>query len=103
MVLAVWQGAGPNDTGAKSVWKETFERDFDKEEGGEKGEKQAKPEKIDGLGEEAFAIPQKFGGVLYVLKGSNFFRLSIGGGPADTPEKKLAMLRAAADAILKRL
>jgi hypothetical protein len=106
MVLAVWEGAGPSDTHAKSVWKETFDRDFDKEEEGEKGEKEekkAKPEKVAGLGEEAFVIPQRFGSVLYVLKGSSFFRLSIGGGPGDTPEKKVATLRAAAEAVLQRL
>jgi hypothetical protein len=106
MVLSVWEGAGPTDTRAKIVWKGMFERDFDKEEEGEKGEsgeQKAKPDKIAGLGEEALVVPQRFGAVLYVLQGSNFFRLSIGGGPADTKEKKVAALRAAAEQILKRL
>lgn len=106
MVLVVWEGAGPTDSHAKSLWKERFERDFDKEEEGGKGEqeeKKAKPEKIAGLGEEAFVIPQRFGGVLYVLKGPYFFRLSVGGGPGDTQEKKTATLRSAAEAVLKRL
>ncbi|MDQ6625884.1 MAG: hypothetical protein M3Y69_07075 [Verrucomicrobiota bacterium] len=103
MVLAVWEGAGAGDTRAKKAWKEIFERDFDKEEEGEKEEKKTKPAKIDGLGEEAFVIPQRFGGVLYVLKGPHFFRLSVGGGPGDTQEKKLATLKAAAEAVLKKL
>lgn len=106
MVLAVWEGSGPTDTRAKSAWKEIFERDFDKEDEGEKGEegeKKTKPDKMEGLGEEAFVIPQRFGGVLYVLNGPNFFRLSVGGGPGDTREKKLATLRAAAEAVLKKL
>ncbi|MFN2477225.1 MAG: hypothetical protein ABR526_12900 [Chthoniobacterales bacterium] len=107
MVLSVWEGAGPNDTRAKSVWKEMFDRDFDKEEEGEKDEKGEKenkrPEKLAGLGEEAYALPQRFGALIYVLKGGNFFRLSIGGGPSDTKEKKLETLRAASEAVLKRL
>lgn len=106
MVLSVWEGAGPNDGRARSVWKETFERDFDKEaegEKGEEGEKKSKPEKIAGLGEEAFSLPQRFGGLVYVLKSPYFFRLSVGGGPADTKEKKLEVLRAASEAVLKRL
>ena len=105
MVLAVWEGEGAGDTRANKAWKEIFERDFDKDEEGEKEkeEKKTKPEKVEGLGEEAFVIPQRFGGVLYVLKGPNFFRLSVGGGPDNTQEKKLATLKAAAEAVLKKL
>lgn len=106
MVLAVWEGSGASDSRAKNVWKGIFDRDFDKEEEGEKeesGEKKAKPERVPGVGDEAFLIPQKFGGVIYVLKGSNFFRLSVGGGPSDSSEKKSATLKAAAEAVLNKL
>lgn len=110
MVVAVFQAASANGTTARAGWKEMFERDFDQErerEGGREREREekeaARPEKIDGVGEEAFSIPQRFGAALYVLQGDKYLRLSIGGGPGDDHAKKLGTLRSVAEAMLQRM
>ncbi len=70
-----------------------------REEEGE--EAAAKPEKVDGLGEEAFWIGSRIGGALYVLKKDLFFRISVGG--AGDEKAKLNKSRTLAQNMLKRL
>lgn len=106
IAYAVYQRGDANAPNPRVVWKQTFERDFEKEPEGEgRGEEKesARPEELPGIGEKAFIMPQRFGAAIYVLNGSSYIRLSIGGGPGDVPEKKLAILRAVAELILKRL
>ena len=71
------------------------------ERGGEEGEPEAKPEPIAGLGDEAFWLGTGAFGVLYVLEGDAFVRISAG-GPGDR-ESKLAQSRALATKALARL
>ena len=59
------------------------------------------PKKIDGLGDEAFWVSNRFGGVLYVLKGDAF--ISIGVGGTDDEETKLKKSKALAEKALERL
>src|SRR5207249_9137138 len=76
-------------TSPKDFWKERFgrysgeekERDKDKEQTERKEEKEESlpPKKIDGIGEEAFWASNRFGGMLYVLKGDAFISISVGG------------------------
>jgi hypothetical protein len=84
----------------KEQWQEIFhgERRAEKEEkeGEEKG-----PEKIEGLGDEAFWTGTRIGGALYVLKGSVYFRISVGG--AGDQAEKIRRSKALAENILKRL
>ena len=80
----------------KSFWKETFgryeesqkEREGDeekreslKEQAREKGEEEGAnpPRKVDGLGDAAYWSSNRVGGVLYVLKGNAYIRVSLGG------------------------
>lgn len=70
-------------------------------EEGEEGEEAAKPEKVNGLGEEAFWIGSRVGGALYVLKKDLFFRISVGG--AGDEKAKLNKSRTLAQNVLKRL
>jgi hypothetical protein len=69
----------------RDFWKETFDR----KEGRTTEEKEASapPKKIDGIGEEAYWSPNRFGGVFYVLKGDAFVSISVGG--ADNEETKI--------------
>ena len=67
----------------------------------EAGEEAAKPEKVDGLGDEAFWIGSRVGGALYVLKKDLFFRISLG-GPGDE-KAKLNKSKTLAQDVLKRL
>src|SRR6266853_1823698 len=97
--LAVMQrDQGRSSTSSpKDFWKERFgrynadekERDTVKQETQRKEEKEESvpPKKIEGIGEEAFWASNRFGGVLYVLKGDAFISISLGG--ADDEETKL--------------
>ena len=67
--------AGQAKRSPRDFWKETFGR----KEGREREEKEASapPKKIDGIGEEAYWTSNRFGGVLYVLKGDAFISISV--------------------------
>ena len=68
---------------------------------GEEEEEGAPPERINGIGEEAFWIASRVGGALYVLKKDVFFRISVGG--AGDEKSKLKKSRTLAQQVLKRL
>ena len=101
----------PTTTSPKDFWKERFgrysgddaERDKVKEETEGKGEKEESvtPRRIDGIGQEAFWASNRFGGVLYVLKGDAFISISLGG--PDDQETKLEKSKALAQTALQRL
>ena len=111
--LAVMQSdpGYPTATSPKDFWKERFgrysgkekERDKDKEETERKEEKDESvpPKKIDGIGEEAFWASNRFGGILYVLKGDAFISISLGG--TDDEETKIKKSKALAQKALQRL
>jgi len=99
IVLTVTRKA---DSGGDPIesWREIFHR----EEPGrkkEEGEEEKKPLKIDGLGDEAFWTGTRVGGALYVLKGSCYIRISVGGS-GDQQQKMEKSKTLAAD-VLKRL
>ena len=101
----------PTTTSPKDFWKERFgrysgdekERDKVKEETERKEEKEesVQPKKIDGIGDEAFWASNRFGGVLYILKGDAFISISLGG--TDDEETKLNKSKALAQKALQRL
>jgi hypothetical protein len=100
IVLTVTQRAeGADARDPKQNWQELFHRDKAAEKKGE--EEGQGPEKIEGLGDEAFWTGSRVGGALYVLKGNSFIRISIGGG-GDRPEK-IEKSKALAQSVLKRL
>jgi Protein of unknown function (DUF1573) len=101
--LTVMQKAnGPDARDPKQYWEEMFHRasDKDKEREGER-EKAAAPEKISGLGDEAFWTGNRVGGDLYVLKGSSYIRISVGG--AGDQATKIKKSKDLAQMVLKRL
>ena len=95
----------------KDFWKEKFGQysgettehagDDKRSEGKEEKEESVRPKKIDGIGEQAFWISNRFGGVLYVLKGDAF--ISIGLGGTDDEATKLKKSKALAQKALQRL
>jgi hypothetical protein len=100
IVLTVTQraeGAGARDP--KQNWQELFHRPAEKKE--EEKEGGHGPEKIEGLGDEAFWTGSRVGGALYVLKGNSFIRISIGGS-GDRAEK-VEKSKTLAQSVLKRL
>lgn len=99
----------PTTTGPKDFWKKRFgrytadgkERGNDKDESEHKEEESVPPKKIDGIGEEAFWASNRFGGMLYVLKGDAFIFISLGG--PDDEETKIDKSKALAQKALQRL
>jgi hypothetical protein len=85
---------------AKAYWQKAFHGTRPQEED-EEGEAKEEPERVRGLGEEAFWTGSLKLGGLYVLQKGSILRLSIGG--ADTKGAKLKKLRALARSALKRL
>lgn len=82
------RGEGSAARDPKEFWKDTFhrehksekEREKEKAERKEEGEgESAPPVKVEGVGDEAFWMGTRVGGALYVLKGNNYLRVSIGG------------------------
>jgi len=101
IVVTVTQKAdGSNSRDPKESWGEIFHGN--KEEASKEEEGKAEPpEKIEGLGDEAFWAPRRFGGTLYALKGNVYISVSVGGAGDKT--SKIQKSRALAEIILKRL
>ena len=85
------EGADARDP-AKN-WQHIFHRTEPAEkEKGEEGEAK-EPQKVDGIGDEAFWTGSRVGVALYVLKGNSYIRISVGGasGQADKIRKSKAL------------
>ncbi len=94
----------------RTFWKDTFGRKEEKgkdreakekEKKGEENEESVPPEKIAGLGEDAYWLASRVGGALYVLKKDLFFRISVGG--AGDEKSKLKKSKTLAQRALKRI
>jgi hypothetical protein len=90
----------------KDFWKEKF-GPYEKQGDGKPEAKEVEkeqgptPKKIGGLGDDAYWVSNRFGGVLYVLKGDAF--ISIGLGGTDDEETKLKKSKVLAQKALQRL
>jgi len=113
------EGAGGRDP--KEFWEETFEKsegegekerdkksakEREKEKARERSREEEEEEgppaqKITGVGDEAFWTGSRVGGALYVLKGSTYLRISVGG--AGDQQSKINKSKALARLALKRL
>src|SRR5206468_8023963 len=97
----------PNQHGArgpKDFWKEKFdpyENEEPRTSTHNESEEGPAPKKIVGLGDEAYWVANRFGGILYVLKGDAL--ISIGIGVTDGEETKLEKSKALAQKALQRL
>jgi hypothetical protein len=92
----------PDARDPKEFWKETFRGEKNEKKGREEGEEKATPpEKIDGVGDDAFWLGNRVGGELYVLKGNSFFRISVGG--AGDKATKIDKSKKLAQMVLKHL
>jgi hypothetical protein len=87
------RGEGATARDPREFWRDTFhsERDGekDREKAGKKEEEEEgspPPRKVTGVGDEAFWTGSRVGGALYVLKGNNYLRISVGGA-GDQTEK----------------
>ena len=46
------------------------------------------PEKVDGLGEQAYWVPGPMGGLLYILRNDRLLRISVGGLGTSSDKRK---------------
>jgi hypothetical protein len=102
------EGAGARDP--KEFWRDTFhenkageedkERERDKKKG-EEEEESTPPQKVTGVGDEAYWTGSRVGGALYVLKGNSYVRISIGG--AADAGVRIKKSKALAEKALTRL
>jgi hypothetical protein len=100
--LSVTQkGTGSDARDPEQVWNEAFHQAPGKTKASEEEKDSTSPEKIIGLGEEAFWVKNRVGGELYVLKGDAYIRISVGG--AGNEATKIEKSKALAEMILKRL
>lgn len=99
--------ADPNEPGKRSpkdFWKEKFDPYEDEEpktNRGDEKEEGAASKKITGLGDEAFWVSNRFGGILYILKGGAFISIGIAG--PDDEETKLQKSKVLGQKALQRL
>jgi len=108
--LAVTQKAdGPGARDPRQFWSDTFhrdkeprkDRDREKDQGEKEDAESRPPQKISGIGDEAFWMTSPAAGILYVLKGSSFVRLSIGG--REDQQTKINKSKALARKVIDRL
>ena len=92
----------PNRRSAKDFWKEKFDPYKNEEpRTSTHDETETAPKQINGLGDEAFWVSNRFGGILYILKGDSFISIGIGG--TDDEETKLEKSKVLAQKALQRL
>lgn len=94
----------PKDQGKnpKEFWQRTFEDKSDaRGDEGDTEEASARPEKVSGIGVDAYWERSGVGGALYVLASNAIFRISVGG--ASDPKAKLNKSKTLAQKVLARL
>jgi hypothetical protein len=90
----------------KQFWNDTFagageKKEKGETEAGEEKERRTPPKKIEGVGDDAYWAANRFGGVLYVLKGDAFISISVGG--TDTEQVKIDKCKALAQKAISRM
>jgi len=99
-LLVAQKGDGADAKDPKDFWRETFQKgvteekdrdrerernkkdgDKDKKAGGrgEEEEGSTPPQKVSGVGDDAYWLGSRVGGAIYVLKGNAYIRISVGG------------------------
>jgi hypothetical protein len=121
-LVVTQKGDGADGRDPKEFWEATFDKESEGQRERERDKKSAKereqenardksreeeeeeaapPQKIAGVGDEAFWTGSRVGGALYVLKGSTYLRVSVGG--AGDQQSKINKSKALARLALKRL
>lgn len=99
VVTVTLKAVGADARDPRQSWQEIFHREKASEKREEGEEKE--PQKIEGIGDEAFWTGTRVGGALYVLKGNSYIRISVGG--AGDQAQKTEKSKALAQSVLKRL
>jgi len=119
-LLVAQRGDGAGAKDPKDFWHETFDKNSAGEKDREREKKEADknkkdvkrgeeeeeesaapPQKVAGVGDDAFWIGSRVGGALYVLKGNAYLRVSIGG--SGDQNSKISKSKTLAQKALVRL
>ena len=86
-----------------TIWQEMFHTEKDAEKVGRDGKEkeERKPDKIEGVGDEAYWVGGQFGGMLHVLKGETVVQISVGGPGGEA--QKVEKLKQLARIVLQRV
>ena len=98
-VRVVERGKGAKPRDPKEVWQETFHHSQPTDPATARYAR--KPQKVEGVGEEAFWLGNEKSGGLHVLKGNRYIRVSAGG--VDDLPTKIAKCSKLAEHVLPRL
>ncbi len=98
-VRVVERGNGPKARDPKEVWQETFHQNQPSDPANARYAR--KPQKVDGVGDEAFWLGNAKSGGLHVLKGNRYIRVSVGG--VDDLQAKIAKCSKLSEFVLPRL
>jgi hypothetical protein len=89
-LMVAQKGEGTDARDPKDFWRSTFHDKKEKageRKKGEEKEESAPPQRVSGIGDEAFWLGNQVSGALYVLKGNSYVRISIG-GPSNEASKR---------------
>ena len=109
------RGEGSGGRDPKEFWRETFHRESESERERERDKRDKRdprareeeenertpPQKVSGVGDEAYWVGGRIGGALYVLKGDSYLRVSIGGSGSQAD--KIQRLKNLAQKVADRL
>ena len=102
VVTVISRGPGPDAKEPRQFWAEKFHGEGNEEKQGEEPQRrQAPPEKVEGVGDEAYWIESGSTGALYAIQANRFIRVAIGG--SDDKAIRISKAKRLAELVLKRL
>ena len=102
VVTVTSRGQGPDAKEPRQFWAEKFHSEGNEEKDAEEPQRrQAPPEKVEGVGGEAYWVESGSTGALYALQANRFIRVAIGG--SDDKTIKMQKAKRLAGLVLNRL
>src|SRR5205085_5619393 len=102
VVTVTNRGPGPDAKEPRQFWAEKFHGEGNEEKDTEEPQRrQAPPERVEGVGDEAYWVESGSTGALYVIQANSFIRVAIGG--LDDKAIRIDKAHRLAQLILKRL
>jgi hypothetical protein len=101
-VTVTSRGPGSEAKEPRQFWAEKFHGEGNAEKEGEEAQRRpAPPEKVEGVGDEAYWIESGSTGALYAIQANRFIRVAIGG--SDGKAIRIDKAKRLAELVLKRL
>ena len=102
VVTVTTRGPGPDAKEPRQFWAEKFHGEGNEEKESEEPQRrQAPPEKVEGVGDEAYWVESGSTGALYAIQADRFIRVAMGG--SDDKPVKIGKAKKLAELVLRRL